>query len=147
VRSSTVVILCLVLLAVATWYRGTQIRGSRGSTHAAHVKVEIFSDLTYPQAAEAAKGKLLLVDATASWCPPCRAMEEDTWPDSALTAWVKERGLAVQVDVDDDGKSASELGISAMPTIILFRDGRELGRTSGYMDPQELLSWLKSTAG
>ena len=148
-RLVALVAVALVVVVGVVAFRASQGNGVAAgtSTKGAHVKPEIFADMTYPQAREAAKGKLLLVDATATWCPPCQAMERETWPDPELTAWMKERGLAVQVDVDQDAASAKALGIRAMPTMILFRDGQELARTEGGMSAPDLLNWLKQKAG
>ncbi|HYE62893.1 MAG TPA: thioredoxin family protein [Phycisphaerales bacterium] len=106
-----------------------------------------FSPMSYAEAKSAAGSRLLLVDATATWCPPCKAMERDTWPQPELAAWMKDRGLAVQVDVDKDPAAAKELQIRGMPTVILMKDGRELARNMGYMDAGALLQWLNQHAG
>jgi thiol:disulfide interchange protein len=107
---------------------------------------EVFTTASYAEAKASAGDKLLLVDATATWCPPCKEMEKSTWPSEDVKAWVGENALAVQVDVDKDKAAAGELKIKAMPTVILFRGGKELGRHVGYLGPAELVSWLKKTA-
>jgi thioredoxin 1 len=144
-----ILLVVVALLAVAgyTAFRNSQQRAAAGSAGAGgHAGVTLFSKMTYKEAVEASKGKLLVVDATATWCPPCQMMERDTWPDATLTSWVKDNGVAVQIDVDQDPTSARDLRISAMPTVILFRDGKELGRTQGYMTASEMLNWLTTTA-
>lgn len=108
----------------------------------------IFSDMPYQQAKQQAEKdkKFLLVDFTASWCPPCRKMESDTWTNGDVEAWVKANAIAVQVDVDKDRKTSAALNIEAMPTIILFSpqsSSKEFGRQVGYMSPSELLQWLE----
>lgn len=108
---------------------------------------EVFAKMSYSEAVKAAGSRVLLVDATASWCPPCKQMEKDTWTSHEVAAWVKARGLAVQVDVDQDRPAAGLLSIQAMPTVILFKDGKELARNVGYMDASMLLSWLNQHAG
>ena len=69
---------------------------------AAFAEAAIFSQYSYDQAKQKAERdhKLLLIDFTASWCPPCKRMESSTWPDEALQAWVKENAIAIQIDVD-----------------------------------------------
>jgi thioredoxin 1 len=103
-----------------------------------------FSKLSYVEARDAAKaqGKLFLVDATATWCGPCKQMERDTWPLAEVGAWVAAHAVAVQIDVDAQKDIAKELQIEAMPTIIVFRDGTELDRHTGLLESAELLTWL-----
>jgi thioredoxin 1 len=142
-RLIVLVVIGLIAVAGFSAYRSSQ----RPATQAPHGGVTLFSPMTYKQAVESAKGKLLLVDATATWCGPCQMMERDTWPDAALTSWVQDNAVAVQLDVDQDAQSAKDLGITGMPTVILLKDGKELGRLVGYAKPDALLSWLQSKAG
>lgn len=106
---------------------------------------QLFAQSTLPEArAQAAtEHKLLLVDSTASWCPPCKQMEKTTWTDPAVQGRVRPKFIAIQVDVDQQRSVAEELKIEAMPTLIVFSsDGKELARSVGYKDPKTLLSWL-----
>ena len=109
---------------------------------------KVFSTLPYEQAQSLARTdhKLLLVDATATWCGPCQKMEQTTWRDEQVAAWLAAHAVAVQVDVDAQGELARQLGIEAMPTLIVFRDGSEVVRRMGYLAPDELLAWLEPLA-
>ncbi|MCW5822178.1 MAG: thioredoxin fold domain-containing protein [Cyanobacteria bacterium TGS_CYA1] len=117
------------------------------SISSAFAHADAFSNLSYKQAKEQAQkeGKILIVDFMATWCPPCKKMEKDTWVDSKVNEWIKQNAIAIQVDVDKDAATTSELNIDSMPTIVLFRPdggGKEFTRESGYQSPDELLQWL-----
>ncbi len=69
----------------------------------------------------------VLVDFTAAWCPPCRAMK----PVLDAIAADRDDLRIVQVDVDREQALAVEHGVLSMPTFVLFRDGREVQRLVG----------------
>ncbi len=111
-------------------------------------EASIFSPYSFDQAKQQAQkdSKLLLVDFTATWCPPCKKMESTTWVDSGVQAWIKENAIAIQIDVDKDEKTTSSLHVEAMPTIIVFTKEsgtKEFGRQVGYMSASDLLRWLE----
>ena len=69
----------------------------------------------------------VLVDFTASWCPPCRVMK----PVLAELAAERDDLRIVQLDVDEHQRTAADYGVLSMPTFILFRDGAEVRRLIG----------------
>lgn len=113
----------------------------------ARAEAELFSKLSFKEAKAKAEQekKLLLLDFTATWCPPCQMMERTTWQDAELKAFVEANAVAVQIDVDKDQATTSKLGVRAMPTLVLFKPGseEELGRKLGYTQAAELLRWLE----
>ncbi len=76
----------------------------------------------------AAKPGVVLVDFTAKWCPPCRAMDPVI---GALEREYAGRVTVVAVDVEDELVLAQRFDVRSMPTFVLVRDGREVGRTVG----------------
>ena len=106
--------------------------------------LHVFSALSFEQALaqSRAQDKLLLVDVSASWCPPCQKMEQTTWREPKVAAWLGAHAIAVQVDADRDAAVAQQLGIENLPTLIVFQDGHELDRSVGYLDADKLLAWL-----
>ena len=80
-----------------------------------------------------------LVDFTASWCPPCRAVAP------VLDQIDAERDdlRIVKVDVDEEQSIAARFGILSMPTFLLFRHGQEVARVVGAAPKARLLAQLE----
>ncbi len=107
---------------------------------------EVFSDAGYEadRAAAVEQDRLHLVYATATWCPPCQQMKKTTWVDADVESWVEQHGIVTALDVDEHPQIAGELGVRAMPTMILFEGGEELGRRTGYTGAAELVAWMEA---
>jgi len=69
----------------------------------------------------------VLVDFTATWCPPCRVMK----PVLAALAEEQPELRIAQLDVDEHQQTAAAYGVLSMPTFILFRDGQPVIRLVG----------------
>jgi thiol-disulfide isomerase/thioredoxin len=102
---------------------------------------ELFSKLSLEEARAAAGDKWLLIDFTASWCGPCKHMDETTWVSPDVVAWAKQNAIALQIDVDND-PAAKDFDIRAMPTIVAMRKDAEVDRIIGARSPKQLLEWL-----
>jgi zinc protease len=86
----------------------------------------------------------VLVDFWAEWCGPCKAMAP------ALEQVAKEmqgKLKVVKLDVDRAGDTAEKYGIRAMPTLILFKNGKPAARHSGALvQKAKLAQWINSVA-
>lgn len=83
--------------------------------------------------------KPVLVDFTADWCPPCRAIAP------VLESIQAERDdlRIVKLDFDTQKDTALRYGVQSLPTMILFRDGGEAARIVGAGPKPALLARLE----
>lgn len=72
--------------------------------------------------------KLVIIDFFAEWCGPCKMMAPVF---ERLAGDMKDTCIFAKIDVDQCKASAKEFKIQAMPTIVITRDGKELGRLVG----------------
>ena len=81
----------------------------------------------------------VLVDFWATWCGPCRMVA----PVVAEIAEEREGKLkVVKVNVDDEADLAMKYGISAIPTLLLFKNGEIAGKVVGALPKASLINQL-----
>ena len=80
----------------------------------------------------------VLADFWAPWCGPCRSMAPHF---ERAAAALKGRVQLVKVNTEAAPRLATRMGIRAIPTLVLYRDGAEVKRASGALDAGELARW------
>ncbi len=91
--------------------------------------------------------KLVLVDFSASWCPPCRVMKHDVWPVGEVEAAVSKNFIPVLIDVDapDSDKVATRYGVSGIPAVLILDEHGDVLRRRGFMTSSQALEFLEQS--
>ncbi|HEY1556701.1 MAG TPA: thioredoxin family protein [Kofleriaceae bacterium] len=79
-------------------------------------------------AALSSRPGLTVLDFTAAWCAPCRTLGAVL---DALAPELAGRARFAAIDVDREPDVAQRFSVRSMPTLVLWRDGREVGRVVG----------------
>lgn len=83
----------------------------------------------------------LLVDFWAPWCGPCLAMAPQF---EAAAKTLEPRFRLAKVDTEGEQELGARFNIRSIPTMVLFRGGREIARQSGAMGTAQILQWANS---
>lgn len=87
------------------------------------------------------KKGLVLVDFWADWCAPCR-IQSPVLKDVAVE--VDDKAIIAKMNVDDNRIIAAKYGISNIPTLLLFKDGKVVKRFTGVQPARVLVKEINS---
>ena len=80
----------------------------------------------------------IVIDFWAPWCGPCQMMAPEFAKAAAQAAG---SAILIKVNTDEQQQIASQFRIQGIPAFILFKNGREAARTSGFQPASQLLRW------
>ena len=90
--------------------------------------------------ADLIRNGVTVVDFNAPWCAPCRAQEPILLRIAGRFAG---RAAVVSIEIDDHADIARDLGIHSIPTLVIFKHGKEIQRFVGLRSESELSDALE----
>lgn len=84
---------------------------------------------------EIAKGNWV-IDFWAEWCPPCKMMGPH-FAEAASKSKISKFG---KVDIEEEQELAAKFDVMSIPTLIYFKNGKEVGRSVGLVDSKTIIS-------
>jgi len=82
----------------------------------------------------------VVVDFWAPWCGPCKMMGPNFM---AAAAELEPNARLLKLNTENAQQIAAQWSIRSIPTMIIFKGGKEIARTSGAMDKQQIISWVR----
>lgn len=83
--------------------------------------------------------KPALVDFWAPWCMPCRMIAPIV---EEIAEEVQGKAVVGKVNVDEEGELAMQFGVASIPTLIVFKGGKEVKRVVGVQSKAALMGLL-----
>lgn len=95
-----------------------------------------FTDQNFEQEVEKSK-QLVLVDFWAAWCGPCQMLGPII---EELAEELKDKEVTIgKVDVDANPKTAEKFQVMSIPTLIFFKDGKNVHQLMGVQSKEDLI--------
>lgn len=86
----------------------------------------------------------VLLDFTATWCGPCKAVAPLV--DQIATEF-NGRLKVAKIDIDNSPETPAQLGIRGVPTLVVFKNGREVARQVGAVPKAKIVALFESHIG
>ena len=105
----------------------------------ASVKIKMLSEEEFQKVI--AQDSVTLVDFYADWCGPCRMLAPVL---ETVATEIGESATIAKLDIDKAQNTASQFQVTSIPTMILFKKGKEVGRLVGLRDATAIRQFITS---
>lgn len=91
--------------------------------------------------AEVLKSKVpVVVDFWAEWCAPCRALAPTL---EEVANQFKDKVKFVKINIDENPETPTQFGVRSIPTLILFKEGRQVDQSLGNTPKAQVVSFVE----
>lgn len=130
------IIIGLLILAFAILYLSARSKMKNIAEVEDNESIIVLSDKNFQHQT---RGRIVLVDFWAGWCVPCKMMAPVL---NDLTEELKGKAFVGKVDVEKYQSLAQKFNVRNIPTMVLFRDGKEINRFIGIKTKDFLISHI-----
>ena len=87
------------------------------------------------------ENKYIFIDAYATWCGPCKIMAPAYKQAAAM---LEPRVRLAKVNTENEQALGAQYNVRSIPTLIIFKGGREIARQAGAMGAKDIVQWVNS---
>ena len=131
-------VIILVVLLFVSFYKRYKMIKNMDSNAVNSTYLIILSDATFKKQI---KSGVTLVDFWAPWCMPCKIQGPIV---SEVADEFEGKAAICKLNIDENKKTAAELGIRSIPTIIIFKDGKAVNKLVGVKSKSVLVKAVKA---
>lgn len=106
------------------------------------MELEHLNDKNFEEKVLDAKN-VVLVDFFATWCGPCKMLSPVL---ESVQEEVGDKAKVMKLDVDEDMNTARRFGVMSVPTMIIFKEGKEVQRLVGLRQKSQIVQMLVENA-
>jgi thioredoxin 1 len=103
---------------------------------------ELVQGITDANFNENIQSGVVLVDFWAEWCGPCNML---TPIIEEVAQELKDKVKIYKMNLDHNPNTPSSLGVRSIPTLILFKDGKQVSNQVGLLSKVQLKNWIESS--
>ncbi len=118
-------------------------RAEKSITKTAPKEIRWFTSLEAAKKESKRTGKPIFADFYATWCPPCKMLETQTYPDPQVIA-ESQKWVMLKIDTDKETDLAVQYRIASLPTLAVMRaDGKPVTGATGFLDAGQFVQFLR----
>jgi thioredoxin 1 len=129
--STSSIVIALIFIAIVTYFYVSYRKMKNTPAVADSAKIKVLTDSNFQHQV---KNGVTLVDFWASWCMPCKMMAPVL---NDLSEELSDASVG-KINIEDHPKMASQYGVRSIPTMIIFKNGKEVNRLVGVKSKEVL---------